>query len=316
MTTHLETQFSQAQSWSKRGHKVALATVIETWGSSPRPVGAQLAIREDGIFEGSVSGGCVEAAVIDKALHVIKMGKCEIVEYGIEGDGIFEAGLACGGKIRVLIEPIGDKPENITTQQLNQLAQCEALGTSVNYEVNLKDFSRKIFDNDILNPIGVTNDKFQLRLQSPLQLFIIGAVHIAQFLVPIAKMVGFEVSLIDNRPLFGHEERFGDIKIINQWPADALNEMQISNRTAIVTLTHDDKFDIPALEVAMQSDAFYIGALGSRKTQNERNEKLAKMGYDTTRIHGPVGLSIGAKSPSEIAVSIMAELISKIRHHE
>ncbi len=305
-----ETYFAEAHSFVREGHKVALATVIKTWGSSPRPVGAQLLIRDDGYIAGSVSGGCVETAVVQEAQSVFEIGVSKRLKYGVTSDNPFEVGIACGGQIEIWVEAIDDT--GLSLSMLERLANCEERGKAIDYVIDLTSEERSI-DTPKFQMSATESDVFRLALRPLQRLFIVGAVHIAQELVPIAKSIGFKTIVIDNRDFFTNKERFADCDVLLEWPAEALKNAQLDSSCAVVTLTHDDKFDIPALEVALRSEAFYVGALGSRKTQATRNQELSSRGYDVDKIHGPVGLSIGAKSPAEIAVSIMAEIIA-IRH--
>jgi xanthine dehydrogenase accessory factor len=317
----------QAINWINEGQEVAFATVIGTWGSSPRPIGSQLIINGKGEFVGSVSGGCIEGAVIGEALNTISDGENRILSFGVTNDEAWEVGLACGGDIRILVEnsdsieilrQIMDEMPFATITNLNsknkiyhsQNNHNSTDGLSENLLNHLKmavksNIPRLIMDNDEEIFIQVYN--------KPLRCAIIGAVHISQALIPMAKVAGFDVLLIDPRGSFATEERFPNVDINDGWPDDAMLEFNADNRSAVVTLTHDPKLDDPALEVALKSKAFYIGSLGSRRTHAARIERLTDKGYskeDLSRINAPVGLDIGAKSPSEIAVSILAEIIS------
>lgn len=306
-----ETAFDAAWQMVQAGHKAALATVISTSGSSPRPVGAQLAIRDDGYFVGSVSGGCVEGAVIAKAQDSFHNPRPQILHYGVQSDNPFDVGMACGGAIDILLEPIGEA--GLPVEYLQKLALAEREGRACVYQIDLRSFEREIVTS--VDASGLVDGVFMLHICPPKRLFIIGAVHIAQYLIPMAQLVGFEVFLIDNREIFGHAARFHDVNFQIDWPTDVLKNAKLDRSSAVVTLTHDDKFDIPALAVACASEAFYIGALGSRKTQETRNNALRDMGVDVEKIHGPVGLSIGAKTPAEIALSIMSEIVLEMRNH-
>jgi xanthine dehydrogenase accessory factor len=314
---------SQACQMLDAGKRVALATVIETWGSSPRPVGAQLAISDQDDLAGSLSAGCVEGAVLMEAQAALADGTCKILDYGMAEDNVFAAGLSCGGRIRILIEPVGGK-DGLDEGMLRQMAELEQSNERFFYEVNLQSWERRLTFGDHPLPDHLAEvlkgrtskldgQRF-IRLQDkPLRLIVIGAVHIAQYLCAMAEMTGYQVTLIDNRDLFIGSDRFDTINLIKDWPADALAAQVLDDRTALVTLTHDAKLDLPSLEIALGSDCFYIGALGSRKTHSERLDSLRSKGHSQAqlnRIHGPVGLDIGSKSPAEIALSIMAELVA------
>lgn len=306
------------------GRGAALATVVETWGSAPRPVGSQLAISGDGAMTGSVSGGCVEGAVILEAQEAIEDGKHRVLTFGVSDENAFEVGLACGGQIRVLVEPVLDAGEGLTLPKLRELVAARAARQMVGSEVNLTTGQHLVTH---VAPVmtapcwqegqsGVRGDHFLALHKPPLRLIVTGAVHIAQYLVPIARATGFDVILIDPRPVFGSDARFPGEVICEDWPDEAMEALKPDARTALVTLTHDAKLDDPAIEAALKSDVFYIGCLGSTRTHAKRVARLQEKGFsegDINRIHGPVGLNIGAKSPAEIAVSVMAELVQVLR---
>ena len=296
--------------WLKEKRKVALATVISTWGSAPRPVGGQMAIDSNGEIIGSVSGGCVEGAVINEGINSINDGKLRIKDYGISNDMAWEVGLACGGELKILIQPLNleDKivysiVENIKNREPTKLI------------INCLTGSRHI-DNSIINQISSYDkikEEFIHVIDPKPRLFIVGAVHIAQALISLAKTADFEIILIDPREHFATKDRFPNCKIINEWPDTALSSFILDKATHLVTLTHDPKIDDPALIYTLKKDIGYIGSLGSKKTHNKRCERLIDIGFcqsDLSKIHGPIGLNIKAKTPAEIAISIMAEIIN------
>jgi xanthine dehydrogenase accessory factor len=296
--------------WLKEKRKVALATVISTWGSAPRPVGGQMAIDSNGEIIGSVSGGCIEGAVINEGINSINDGKLRIKDYGISNDMAWEVGLACGGELKILIQPLNleDKiiysiVENIKNREPTKLI------------INCLTGSRHI-DNSIINQISSYDkikEEFIHVIDPKPRLFIVGAVHIAQALISLAKTADFEIILIDPRDHFATKDRFPNCKIINEWPDTALSNFILDKATHLVTLTHDPKIDDPALIYTLKKDIGYIGSLGSKKTHNKRCERLIDIGFcqsDLSKIHGPIGLNIKAKTPAEIAISIMAEIIN------
>lgn len=311
----------QALAWVDAGQGAALATVIETWGSAPRRVGAQLVVAGDGAMEGSVSGGCVEGAVVLEAQDVIENGGTRVLEFGVSDGDAFAVGLACGGNIRVLVEPIGDG--GMPVEMLRELVAARAGRTQIAYEVALDGGTRHLVraghaDRFRMDRSGVTEDgaTFVAIHNPPLRLVVVGGVHIAQHLVSMAQGAGFDPLVIDPREAFGAAARFPQAKVINDWPDDALKAVGIDARTALVLLTHDPKLDDPALEIALKYDVFYIGALGSKRTHAARVERLTTAGFsadEIARIHGPVGLDIGAAGPAEIAVSILAQMIQTLR---
>lgn len=316
----------QALHWIAQGKRAALATVVQTWGSAPRPVGAQLAISSEAEIQGSVSGGCVESAVVAEALDALETGKCGLLEYGISDDDAFAVGLACGGTIRIMVEPIdaGNGPDRTL---IDALATRRASRAPTVYAVNTQTWERRLVTDDdplaaaaeaaaINDKSGFDGDWFLAVHNPPLRMIVVGAVHIAQPLLVMARETGFDTFLIDPREAFGAAHRFPDQSISNDWPDDAIDRIGIDSRTAVVTLSHDPKIDDPALLSAFGSDAFYIGALGSTRTHGKRITRMTEAGQDAValaRIHAPIGADIGAKTPAEIAVSIMAQIVERLR---
>lgn len=310
----------QALDWHRGGKGAVLATVIQTWGSAPRRVGAQLVVNTDGEMQGSVSGGCVEGAVVVEALEALEDGKPRVLEYGISDGDAFAVGLACGGTIKIYVEPVGSVlPEDI----LAELVAGRATRAPLAYEVNIATGTRRLLHTGYPERFAKDRSGFEEDGQTfvaihnpPLRLAIVGAVHIAQALMPMARIAGFDPVVIDPRGAFGAQARFPGEKVIEDWPDDALATHGMDARTALVLLTHDPKLDDPALHVGLKSGAFYIGALGSKRTHAKRVERLVADGFspdDIARIHGPVGLDIGASSPQEIAVSILSQMIQTLR---
>ncbi|WP_428264452.1 XdhC family protein [Haliangium sp.] len=337
-----------AASWARDGHAVALATVISTWGSSPRPAGSQLAVRDDGAFVGSVSGGCVEAAVVQEARAVMTSREPRRLSFGVSNQTAWGVGLACGGKIEVYVAPLATADSG-PGELLERLAQVRADKRTAVLAMWLGSGQQRLLPlDDIVADAGdagagagadlppdliaaaraaaradrsatreLDGDEVFLRVYSPpLRLIVVGAVHIAQALCPMAALLGFAVTVVDPRGAFATPERFPGVALNGAWPDRALAELGVDHRTAVVTLTHDPKLDEPALIAALGSPAFYIGALGSKKTQASRLTRLRAHGLDDAalaRIHGPVGLSIGASSAAEIAVSIAAQIVAALR---
>lgn len=310
----------QALAWHRAGQGAALATVIQTWGSAPRRVGSQLAISGAGEIMGSVSGGCVEGAVIAEAIDAITDGRVREMEFGVSDEDAFAVGLACGGTIRVLIDPVGSVlPEAL----LADLVAARAARTPAAYEADLDAGTRALHRNGFETRFALDRSGFEDGTRRfigihnpPLRLMVVGGVHIAQALMPMAQMAGYDPVLIDPREGFASQARFAGQTIVHDWPSDALAALGLDTRTALVLLTHDPKLDDPALEIALTSDAFYIGALGSTRTHAKRVERLMGAGFtpdQIARIHGPIGLDIGSASPAEIALSIMAEMTAVLR---
>ena len=320
MRSKFDNLLQVAIQWHEKGIGAVIATVVETWGSAPRRVGSQLIVSGDGKMEGSVSGGCVEGAVVLEALESLKDNETKVLEYGVSDGDAFAVGLACGGKIRVLVEPVG---KQMPQKLLQELVDVISKDQSVIYEINIKTLQRRLVYNEYKDRVrkdrsGFADDQITfLNVYSPkIKMDIVGAVHIAQALVPVAKIAGFSPRIIDPRESFANYERFGDIEISNDFPDIALTKTRPNYRTAVVLLTHDPKLDDPALHIALKSEAFYIGALGSKKTHQQRKERLKNSGFtekQIDRVYGPIGLDIGASSPEEIAISILSEVIATLR---
>ncbi len=309
-----------ALDWHRSGKGAALATVVQTWGSAPRRVGSQLAIAGDGRIEGSVSGGCVEGAVIVEALEAIDEGEARLLEFGVSDEDAFAVGLACGGTIRVLVEPIGKVlPEDM----LAELVAARAAREPLAYEVNVENGQRALRRDAHQDRLRMDRSGFEEDGQTfvsvhnpPLRLIVVGAVHIAQALVPMARIAGYDPAIIDPREAFATDARFPGETILTDWPDEAVAQLGLDTRTALVLLTHDPKLDDPALEAALKADVFYIGALGSTRTHAKRVERMTRSGFseaEIAQIHGPIGLDIGAASPSEIAVAILAQMTAVLR---
>ncbi len=310
-----------ALAWHKDGRGAALATVVETWGSAPRPVGSQLAVSAAGEIEGSVSGGCVEGAVVAEAQDALDTGRVRIVSYGVSDDNAFAVGLACGGTIRVLVEPVG---AGMPAALLEALVAARAAREPVAYVVDTNTWQHRLArraefpDRFRADRSGLEEDGTTfIAIHNPRpRLLIVGAVHIAQALVPMARLAGFDPIVADPRGAFAAEHRFPGEDIREAFADEVVAVIGLDTRTAVVTLSHDPKIDDPGLEAALGAEVFYIGALGSTRTHAKRLERLAARGWGPealARIHAPVGLDIGARSPAEIAVAILAELTHSLR---
>lgn len=309
-----------ALDWHREGVGAALATVVETWGSAPRRVGSQLVISGDGRIEGSVSGGCVEGAVIVEAMEAIEDGEQKLLEFGVSDDDAFAVGLACGGTIRILVEPVGGA---LPVDLLEELVAARARREAVAYEVDLELGTRRLLHGSYPERMRMDRSGFEADGQlfvgvhnPPLRLVVVGAVHITQALIPMARIAGYDPVIVDPREIFGTSERFPGETILLDWPDEAVSALGLDPRTALVLLTHDPKIDDPAIEAGLAADVFYIGALGSTRTHAKRVARLGERGFteaQIARIHGPVGLDIGAAGPAEIAVAILAEMTAVLR---
>lgn len=322
----------QAVAWHETGQRVALATVIDAWGSAPRPVGSQLAINERGEFVGSVSGGCVEADVIAASDQIWSDPQPRLLRYGVSDERAWEVGLACGGQIAVYLQPLGEMALALRAgrakrhvmvlvtvldsgQQLllngDSLSGAEQLWPAVQGPMQevLATGTSQLVDSDL-------GQIFVQVIAPPLRLLIVGAGHIAQALAPMAAIAGCSVAVVDPRTAFASSQRFPDTEIFNDPVDQAMLALQPDVRCAVAALAHDPKIDDPALMAALRSEAFYIGALGSRGTAERRRQRLLDAGFadaDLARIRGPIGLDIGAQTPAEIALATLAEIIAALR---
>jgi xanthine dehydrogenase accessory factor len=335
-----EDVLDQALDWIDEGHRVALATVVQTWGSSPRPSGSPLAVRDDGLFVGSVSGGCVEGKVVEAAQAAIQDGGHRLLEFGVSNEEAWEVGLACGGTVRIYVEPVKSSDAAPSGPMGREVLEAVRVarrdhraivlvtpldGKTVRAwspgEAPLPDDLRGAAERALATDAGSVVETgsgavFVQALNPPLKLVIVGAVHIAEPLSRLGVLLGYEVILIDPREAFARSERWPGVTVKNDWPDEVLGAMNLDARTAVVALTHDPKIDDPALVAALKSPAFYVGALGSGKTHASRLRRLGEQGLSAqtlARIHGPIGLKIGARSPGEIAVSIAAQMTETLR---
>lgn len=329
--------------WLSQNRSVALATVIQTWGSSPRQAGAKMAMTHDNQIAGSVSGGCVEGAVYEVGMETLESKRPQLLHFGVADETAWEVGLACGGSIDVFVKPLDaaffqslraaladDKP---FAAAILVSGPAELLGG----EILLHDDGRAIgaigggLNNAAIEAAraalvegqsqrrtitaGETSAELfvEVSLPSP-ALVVVGGVHIAIALASIAKTLGYRTNIVDPRSAFGSQARFPHVdRLIQAWPDDALTQIGLTRTTAIAMLTHDPKLDDPGLMIALRSPAFYIGALGSKKTQEKRRARLLEAGLtqeQVNRIRGPIGLDLGARTPEEIALSIMAEIVA------
>jgi len=298
-------------------------------------VGSQLAVDNAGAFIGSVSGGCVESAVIAEARAVLKGAPPKLLEFGISHEQAWEVGLACGGRVEIFVQALAAedgllaalrraraarRPALVATDLADGrsalVAEDEDAGETALRAALAEDVARVLLE-ERSRVIERAGRRYFLHVfPPPRRLALVGAVHIAQALIPMAVAAGYEVTLIDPRSAFAAESRFPGVTMTHAWPEAALAGFAPDRRSAVVTLTHDPKLDDPALAAALRSDAFYVGALGSRKTHAARLQRLREQGFgdaDVARIHAPVGLAIGAVSPAEIAVSILAQMTQALR---
>ncbi|URW75674.1 XdhC family protein [Sphingomonas donggukensis] len=289
-----------ARQW--KGAPLALATVVSTWGSAPRPRGSHMLVHADGRFEGSVSGGCVETDILETAAQVIAGAPAVVKTYGVADAAAWEVGLPCGGEIAVLVQPVS--AEGFDPEVFDRIDEARADGRGIVVATDLATGHSDLRPQD-------TGEVFLNRYDPPRRLLIVGAVQIAQALAGLAATLGIDTVVIDPRARFLTPERFPSVTLDDRWPDEAIAAYRPGPSTAIVTLSHDTKIDDPALIAALASDATYVGALGSRRSHAARRERLAAAGVSADaieRIDAPVGLDIGAIGPAEIALSIAAAM--------
>jgi xanthine dehydrogenase accessory factor len=301
---------AQARDWRAAGQPVWLVTVLETWGSAPRPPGALLALRGDGVVSGSVSGGCVEDDLIDRVRRGDRPERPTLVSYGVTKDEAARFGLPCGGNLRLLLEPLVDTPwidEVLARTQRHELvARCLDITSGA---VRLEPAQRgEAFSFDGATMRTLFGPRWRM--------VIVGAGQLSQVLAQMALALDFEVIVCDPREEYRGGGSLPGVVFSAEMPDDLVLRLELDAHSAVVALTHDPKLDDMVLLEALQSPAFYVGALGSRGNTAKRKQRLA--GFDLTaceinRLHGPVGLHLGGRTPAEIAVSILAEIIA-VRH--
>jgi xanthine dehydrogenase accessory factor len=335
--------FDEVEAWWGSGEEIAMATLVAVRGSAPRRPGARLAVTRSGKMTGSISGGCVESDLIEKAMEVLRDAKPRMETYGISDEQGFEVGLSCGGSIDVLLETLARDESLVAVCEALQSRRPVALGIACDppslrgrrVAVFASDRSVGSIDRELdesieaaarpLLPTGGTRllalawrdceaRVFLEAFAPPSRLFIVGATHAAVALCRMAKLVGFYVTVVDPRSIYASPERLPEADEIRRaWPEQALDENELDEYSYLVSLTHDVKFDHPTLVKALRSSARYVGAIGSRATHERRRQQLREQGFtdgDLSRIRSPIGLDIGSRTPEEIAVSILAEMLS------
>ncbi|MCZ8253136.1 MAG: XdhC family protein [Hylemonella sp.] len=305
---------ADALAWKQAGHGVSLVTVVQTWGSAPRPPGALLAVRADGVVSGSVSGGCVEDDLISRARAALAAGahdeaaaRPDMIVYGVDPDEAARFGLPCGGTLRLVQEPLRDA--GWIVQLLARTAEHRLVARTLDLATGAVSLA------DAVRGQGLVLDEQAQRLTTVFgprwRLLVIGAGQLSQALAQMAGLLDFEVLVCDPRAEYVLD--LPGVQRLPGMPDDVVRELLPDAHTAIVALTHDPKLDDLALLEALKSAAFYVGALGSRRNQAARKQRLAEhfdlSAEELARLHGPVGLAIGAKTPAEIAVAILAEIV-------
>jgi xanthine dehydrogenase accessory factor len=299
---------SQAARWRERGERVALATVVATRRSAPRPIGSKLAVSAQGELAGSVSGGCVESDVVLAAQEVLGGAGPRLVTYGITDDMAIGIGLPCGGEIDVFVE-------ELRNEERPEVTLIVVAGEGVGERINDPELERAARRRGRSHAFELGERTVFADVQAPPpRLFVYGAVDTAEALCRAAKLLGWRTVVADARATFATRERIPSAdELLVLWPDEALAHVQPDFDTAVLVLTHDDKFDLPLLEAVLPTDAFYVGALGSRRNQERRRGLLLERGVDEDaldRIAGPSGLDIGADTPAETALSMLAEILA------
>lgn len=329
------------EEWQAQGQPVVLATVTETWGSAPRRPGAKLAFTPAGQIAGSVSGGCVEGEVIAQGQDALEAGEPRLLHFGVADETAWSVGLACGGELEVFVTTLS--PTVLAAaQQWLAAGQAGAVVTAIDGPTEFVGRQILVDRQGVTGSLGAATgaaaaaargalaagESARLVLESaqgPLTLFVdailpppallaIGGGHVTVALTRLAQVLGYETIVVDPRRAFASAERFPHVdRLIAAWPQQALSELDITSSTAIVLLSHDPKIDDPGLRLALESEAFYVGALGSRRTHARRRERLLQAGVPEKkldRIHAPIGLDLGAQTPEEIALAVMAEIVA------
>jgi len=295
-----------AVAWLAAGHRSVLATVVRTWGSAPRPVGAMLVIRDDGMVMGSVSGGCVEDDMIDRVRAAkIAAGRPELVVYGVTKEQAERFGLPCGGTLEIVVEPVTGASQ--LAELLERVSRHELVARRLDMSTGAVTLAPGKW-SDALEFDG----KSLLSVHGPRwRLLIIGAGQLSRYLAQMAQALDYQVTVCDPREEYAEGWDLPGATLDRRMPDDVVLALNLDAHSAVVAVTHDPKLDDLALLEALKSPAFYVGALGSRKNNETRRRRLAQFDLaasEIARLHGPVGLRIGSKTPPEIAVSILAEM--------
>lgn len=328
--------------WLEQGEAVALATVTQTWGSSPRAAGAKMALTPSGGMTGSVSGGCVEGATFEAGLAALKHNRARLLHFGVADETAWEVGLACGGSLDVFVQPLertiyaayrdlllAERPFAAATlvktavgdeASLSRAFLLDEAGVITTFTGAAPGEAERAAARDALvagqaATVALPSGEWFIEAVWPAPTLIaVGGVHIAIALTTLAKTLGYRTVVVDPRKAFGSEARFPHVdRLVQAWPDEALTEIGLSRATAIAVLTHDPKLDDPGLRVALRSPAFYVGALGSRLTQEKRRARLKAAGLSEdqlARLRGPIGLDLGGRTPEEVALAILAEIVA------
>ena len=331
--------------WQSENEAIALATVIETWGSAPRKTAAKMALTASGRIAGSVSGGCVEGAVVEAGQEALANARPQLLHFGVADETAWSVGLACGGKITVFVEPLNvdlyqawqkvlaedvaaaavtliQGPDEMLGRKMIVHDEGQVTGSLAEWQEGGVAAAHAALESGLSQTVQLSDTVkafIEVNLPAPC-LIMVGGVHIAIALAQYAHILGYRTIVIDPRRTFGSDERFPHAdQLIQKWPGKAFADLPpISRSTAIALLTHDPKIDDPALQIVLPSKAFYIGALGSKKTHAQRVQRLTEAGIPAdqiNRIAAPIGLDIGAETPEEIALAVMAQIVAA-RHRK
>jgi len=330
------------------GRRLAVATVITVDGSAPRALGTSMAVDDEGRVIGSISGGCVEGAVYEACTRVLEAGSSEVCEFGFTDDDAFAVGLSCGGRLTVSVQELGlEGTRNALSDDLRAELERARDGRAAGVALVREEADGPLVllaasvSTPVRQPLGPVAERVREELRAsihsgrsvrrrvecegetvdavflvsapPARLIVFGAVDFSVALSNAASLLGYRVTVCDARPVFATPERFPAAEVVNQWPTDYLARTEVDERTVVCILTHDDKFDVPLIEAALALPVAYVGAMGSRATHERRVAKLRERGIDESALaslHSPIGLDLGASSPEETAVSILAEVLA------
>ena len=337
--------------WYRAGTRFAVATVVQTWSSSPRPIGAAMGVSDTGEVVGSVSGGCVEGAVYEVAQRVLESGQSEMVRYGVSDSDAFQVGLTCGGTIELFVQlldaasfehlpVVADAVQNRRPVAVATVVAGTAdLGARlvITAEHSYGSLGAERLDQAVtddargmlglgktgLLALGREGERRAQELSvfvecyaPPPRMIVFGAIDFAVAMAAMGKFLGYHVTVCDARPIFATSRRFPDVdEVIVAWPHKYLEQVEVDERTVLCVLTHDPKFDVPLLRLALRTKAGYIGAMGSRRTHQDRLRRLREVGMseqELSKMSSPIGLDLGARTPEETAVSIAAEIIARM----
>jgi xanthine dehydrogenase accessory factor len=296
----------KADEWLRAGHRAVLGTIVRTWGSAPRPVGSLVVIRDDGLVAGSVSGGCIEDDLVDRVRsRALAADRPERVTYGVTAEEAFRFGLPCGGTIELILEPLGPQ------SQIAELLARVAAGRQTVRTLDMKTGAVRLADGSGTDLLAFDDERLVTAHGPRWRLLVIGAGQLTHYVAQMALALDYQVTICDPREEYADGWLVPGTELLRTMPDDTVIAMKPDNHTAVLALTHDPKLDDLALIEALKSPAFYVGAIGSQRNQAKRRERLAEFGLSgeqLARLHGPVGLKNGARTPPEIAVSILAEM--------